>query len=64
MVANEAASRETNTSTVPISSVGRVPSLRLDRDTRGETSRAWDIERPPIKAYCSSEAPGNVELDR
>lgn len=64
MLANEADSIEPKTSTVPISSVGRVPSLRFESDTRGDTSRACDIDSPPIKAYCSSVAPGKVEFDR
>ena len=64
MVAKEAVSIDTNTRIVPMRRVGRVPSFRVDSETMGETKRAWDIDRPPIRAYCSSVAPGKVELER
>lgn len=64
LVEKDAPSSETNTRIDPIRSVGLVPIFRLDSETTGEIRRAWDIERPPIRAYCSSVASGNVELER
>jgi hypothetical protein len=44
--------------------LGLVPNFWVEKPTAGETKSAIDIERPPIRAYSSWVAAGNVECER
>lgn len=63
-VAYDALNKAQNSSSVPMRSVIRVPRCLIEVATSGALRRAWDIERPPIKAYSRCEAPLNVEWER
>lgn len=63
-VAKEAPIRERVSRKTPTRRVVRVPWMRVRIVARGETKRAWEIERPPTKAKSRGVAPGKVEVER
>ena len=63
-VAKDAPSIERDTSSVPMSKLALVPNLSFENAIAGEAKRDCEIDIPPIKAYSSWVAFGNVEWER
>ena len=49
---------------IPMPNAARVPYFLAATVAIGDTIKAIDIDKPPMNAYSSDVAPGNVLLDR